>query len=769
MQDYAINDFSGGYMTNAAYHAGRQKSAQFLLDCRSQEQGWLIPRKGYVSVSSASGFTDVFVHKNVLLAVQSGALKWARIPGNPTDDLSFNDFAADGYSIKDSDERVIFHTHEDDVYISTGDASFVVKVSETEDPSVRPFYLEATPTPTITYLNHSRVGVKRIDLKFQAIYVDAEQAERLPTRQGSGIEIPILAPRAVLAPASDRYEVEVRTGVEIVPPPHPIHDYLTRIGVFPNPFTIFTNIGFRVIEETPLRIDVFAGNTASGPIVRTLHDSLGDQTTDVPFEEGDYTTSGSLEAGDYTVALEAGEGAVRWQGDNDLGEPVAAGVYTIRFRFRFIPGLDPMDSHIDDFTMRVVQGVSLADFYRDADPDVERTAIRITLPAPPDHANFVDVYASNRENRDSFYWIARMPYVENEPLDYVFAFSDPAVAEPFIDAGEQVDFQYIATSEFRTYIAAANSDKVYMSYYNPANPEALRQNFVDVVRLQLNGGAITGLHFLRDTFLYAYATNQIQVIGTDPIAELHRVVDYIKPRDEKGEIVGCAAPDTITNIVGRHYFLATNQRVYRFDGQRLYDVSDRVHGAFEKVLTPIRNGLLQLQDAIGYSVDENYVLSARMAIPDCQPLEIDKPNRLLVYDVTHGVWWHDSYGIHALTKGVYDSVYGVIDGKLYLLHYGDTDNGACIKRLWRGHPYQTTTQKTWESVHVHPLGPGHIDIKAATELEEFQGYVEIRNIASFDEKRMGCNLRGAVQTVEIETESAAAIHRIAVNERPRNR
>ena len=744
MQDYAVNDFSGGYMTNAAYHRGRQKSGQYVLDCRSQEQGWLIKRKGYVCVSDVSAFTDVFVHRNVLLAVVDGILKWARI-GDPTDELTLNDFDEDD-SISMGDERVVFHTHEDEVYIS-GAASFVVKVSDTKDPSIQPFYLQATPTPTMTYLNHSRVGIKRIDLKFQAIYVEAEQAEDLPTRQGIGIEIPQLAPRKVLAPASEPYEIEVRTGVEIVPPPHPIHDYLTRIGVSPNPFSVFTNIAFTVAEETPLRIDVFAGDTASGSIVRTLHDSLGAHTTHAAFEEG--------------------KQSVRWYGDNTLGEAVAAGTYTIRFRFRFISGLDPMEAHTDDYTIRVVQGLSLADFYGDADPDVERTAIRMTLPAPPDHANYVDVYASYRDNRESFYWIARMPYVENEVLDYVFAFSDPAVAAPFIDAGEQIDFQYIATSEFRTYSAAADSDKVYLSAYNPATHEALRQNFVDVVPLQLNGGAMTGLHFLRDTFLYAYTTNQIQVIGTDPIAELHRVVDYIKPRDEKGEVIGCTAPDTITNIVGRHYFLATNQRVYRFDGQRLYDVSDRVHGAFQKVLTPTEDGLIQLQEAIGYSVDENYVLSVPMAVED--ESDPDKPNRLLVYDVAHGVWWHDSYGIHAVSKGVYDAVYGVIDGRLYLLHHGNTDDGETIRRVWRGHPYQTTTQKTWESVHVHPLQPCRVDIKASTEQDAFEGYVDISNIASFDEKRMGCNLRGAVQTVEIQTESDATIHRIAVNERPRNR
>lgn len=743
MQDYAITDFSGGYMTNAAYHAGRHKSAQFLLDCRSQEQGWLIPRKGYLGLSSETGFSDVFVHRNILLVVRYGILKWARI-SEPTEQLEFHDFHPSGYLIKEGTERVIFHTHENKVYISTGKASFIVDVpAEPNLPSVRAFYLQETPTPTVRYLERSRVeNTKLIDLKFQAIYVEEEQEEDLPTRQGFGVELPTLAQRQVLAPASEPYEVEVRTGIEPVTDVHPIHEFVTDIVANPNPFTAFTNISFEVVRRTPLRIDVF---TQRGELVMTLHDSLGDHITHEEYVEGDHS--------------------IKWDGRNDLGERVATGTYTVRFRYS--TGLDVNAEDENDFTFNVVKGLSLADFYRSADPDVERTAIEITLPAPPDAANYVDIYASYRDNRDSFYFIARMPYIAGQKLQYVFPFSDPAVGEPFVEAGEKIDFQYIATNEFRTYIADAKSNKVYVSYYNPANNEELRQNFVDNVPLQLEGGEITGLHFLRDTFLYAYTTNQIQVIATDPIAELHRVIDYIKPRDEKGEVIGCAAPDTIINIVGRHYFLATNQRVYRFDGQRLYDISDRIHGAFQKVFTPTDNGAIQLQDAIGYSVDENYVVSVNMVIPG-EP-QSEKPNRLLVYDVTHGVWWQDSYGIQAVSKGVYDSVFGVIEGRLYLLHHGKTDDGQIIRRVWRGHPYQTTTQKSWESVHVHPLIPCRVEIKASTEQDEFEGYVEVGNIASFDEKRMGCNLRGSLQTIEIQTDSPAVIHRITTNERPRNR
>lgn len=607
MQDYAVNDFSGGYMTNAAYHAGRQKSAQYLLDCRSQEQGWLIARKGYVAVASETQVSDVFAHKNILLAVIDGALKYARL-GDPTATLTFED-------IEDSDPvsgRARFFARQDEVYLTTDTNTVVIDLSDPQTPRLHPFYLQKTP---------------------QNLY--NIQITNREQREGEGFEVGLYAQAVILRDGQLRSVA-------------PVSDRLMTVRV-----------------KDPTDLDASALTTVRLELARL--------------------------------------------------DPALTGATHIHF-FTTRPSANVPEDTTDLLSV-------VPDAYMELDTTHQ--------------TNFA--YNTTFENRES----------------------------DFIPAGEQITFRYLATNEFRAYAAEAESHKVYFSYYDPAKNISLFRNFTDVVPLGLEGGEITGLHFLRDTFLYVYTTNQIQVIATDPIAELHRVVDYIKPRGDKGEIIGCAAPDTIVNIVGRHYFLATNQRVYRFDGQRLYDISDRVHAAFQKVLTPTEEGRLQIQDAIGYSVDENYVVSVNMVLPDAE--QADTPNRLLVYDVTHGVWWHDSYGVHAVTKGVYDTIYGVMDGRLYLLHWGATDDGAAIRRIWRGHPYQTATQKTWESVHIHPLEPCRVDITASTEQDEFVGYVDIRNIAAFDEKRMGCNLRGAVQTVEIQTESVAAIHRIAVNERPRNR
>lgn len=613
MQDYAINDFSGGYMTNAAYHAGEQKSAQFLLDCRVQEQGWLVPRKGYVSVSEATDVSDVFAHKSVLLAVIDGFLKYARI-GEPTAQLTFENIDGHAHPVTG---RVRFFAREDEVYVlgrietaGRSQTAVVVDLSDIETPRLHPLYLEKTP--------HNIYNI---------------QIENREQGEGEGFEVGLYAQAVILKDG-------------LLKAVAPVSDLLMTVRV-KDP----SNLAAAVLTDVRIQLA------------------------------------------------------------------------------RLDPALDGA-THIHFFTTR---------------PSTNE---------PEDTTDLLSVVPD-----------AYMELDTTHQTQFAYHTAFESRESDFIPAGEPIDVRYLATNEFRMYGAEAGSNTVYFSYYDPAKNISLFQNFTDVVPLALEGGEITGLHFGRDTFLYCYATNQIQAIATDPIAELHRVVDYIKPRGEKGEVIGCAAPETIVNVVGRHYFLATNQRVYRFDGQRLYDISDRVHGAFQKVKTPTDDGQLELQDAIAYAVDEHYVVSVNLVSDPPSAV----PNRLLVFDMTHSVWWQDSYGVTSVTKGVYDTVFGVIDGKLYLLHYGDTDDGERIRRVWRGHPYQTTTQKAWESVHIHPLTPCRVEIQASTEQDQFQGYVDIVNIASFDEKRMGCNLRGAVQTIEIETDSDATIHRISVNERPRNR
>lgn len=647
MQDYAITDFSGGLLTNAAYHAGRNKSAQYVRENRVDEQGWLIPRKGYIRISGEQNIVEIFVHKTILLAIVNGYLKWSRLQDD-NEQLIFNDFVQGGYLIKSGSERVVFHKVDDNVYIGTGKASFVVNVLDVPNvPTVEGFYL---PQP-----------------EFEYIYVG--------TQPGS---------------PNSRFWVKAQ--------------FIRTDGTVADVNDLDPTDDIRIAEA----------NVVSAP-------------SEARYVDAD-------DAGTRTVIQMRVEGA-------------AAGLVDYVDFFRTERGAEEESEYYWFFRVP----------YRPADQ---------VNPLLVSEHSFV---YNTTIPRVSVNW--SIPFDDDSPTNTL----GPAtvIDPPLLNRDElvkvnadQPNFQHITSSEFRTYAADPDSNRVWISYYDPAKNLSLKQNFTDFIPLDLGGAQITGLHFLRDTFLYVYTTNQIQVISTDPIAELHRVVDFIKPRDEKGEVIGCAAPDSIVNILGRHYFFATNQRVYRFDGQRLYDVSDRVHGEFQKVVTNTEDGEIQLQPIIGYATDEDYFLSVPMSIPD---VDVEYPNMQMVYDTSHGVWWQDSYGVRSASKSAYKKTYGVVDGELCLLHFGDTDAGVTIRRKWRGHPFLTTTQKAWESVHVHPLIPCQVDVIAHTEQDEKQGSLDIQNIAVFDQKRMGCNLRGLTQTVEIQTDSLATIHRISINEKVRNR
>ena len=442
-----VTNFRHGLVTNPGDKMVRSReiSAQYTRNNRTDEQGWLVSRKGRALIADEEGVTHIYAHKSILLIIVKGVLKWGRVNSEVGASVTFNDFVEDGYTISTGEEFIKFDARDKFVYISTGVATFIVEVSEYPNvPEVYAFSLADTPIPAIEYLNSSRVeNTKLIDLKFQAIYVPSEQDE-LPDEQGYGRDVPTLADKQTLAPVSDSYEIQVRTGIETVPDIAPIHEFITDIVAQPNPFSVFTNIVFEVVRKTPLRIDIF---NPGGTIVRTLHDSFGDVTPDEQFE--------------------LGEQSIRWHVDNDLGEAVAIGVYIVRFRFS--SGLDVNANDENDYTFNLAAGLTLQDFYDSSDPDIERTVIEITVEdASPDTANYIDVYASRRDNRADFYWIARMPYTEDAQLTFEFPFADPVIGEELIDAGDQVDFQYIALNEYRMYVAERSSNRVYLSYYDPA-------------------------------------------------------------------------------------------------------------------------------------------------------------------------------------------------------------------------------------------------------------------------------------------------------------
>ena len=432
---------------------------------------------------------------------------------------------------------------------------------------------------------------------------------------------------------------------------------------------------------------------------------------------------------------------VVWDGKNEFGERVAPGTYSVGFE-EAVPVRNLNESGeylpVSDYTYRR----SFLPF------EIKWEALEIAVGTVAE-ATHVDIFLSADTVSTHYFWIARLP--ADATVQYQFPVLDVNTESPL--SFETPNWTYIAVDEHRAYVAETGSDRVYLSHFNPGTGERLYRNFTDFIDLDLNGGEITGLMFLRDTHLVVYASNQLQVIATDPLPEFIRVIDFIKPRDDKGEFIGCISPESIVDMGGVHYFLATDRRVYRYDGAMLREMSDKIHG----LLTQIQFRA----NAVGFSHDRHYLLSVSLDNDEVV-------DTTLVYDLEHNVWWADDFGVTGVVKDREGNVYGSVDGQTCQLYTDATDNGQPIRRVWRSHPGYAAVQARWESVHVYPQAPAAIDVRVWTELGRAEGHLDIVNIADPFSQRMGCNLRGRTFTIEIETESPAAIDRIVTNEPIRN-
>lgn len=576
-----------------------------------------------------------------------------------------------------------------------------------------------------------------VKMVFQAVKLDTSQLEQaFPTQQGdTGESPPLLSPRVVVGEMSDPINVET---VRIV-------DAADAFGVFekdPNNDAInfranvhtlaITHldtekiaIRFRILNDINLAIAIV--DDGSKQPIRHIRDTTyldGGEQDREPDQTGDNQGPRRKQ--------------VIWDGKDDFGDDVPPGTYAVAFE-EAVPihgsgvtgGLTP----VEDYEYRR----SFLPF------TVEWETLEISVGSVAE-ATHVDVYVTEDSVSERYFWIARTPV--NETVHYHFPVLDVNTEAPL--TFENPDWVYIAANEFRSYVAEADSNRIYLSYFNPGTSEKLYRNFTDFIDLDLQDGTITGLHFLRDTHLIVYTSNQIQILATDPLPELHQVIDFITPRDDKGEFIGCVSPESIVDMGGEHYFLATDKRIYRFDGSNLREMSEKIHGILSR--------LTALSTAVGFSHDRHYLLSIRL----------DGEDTTLVYDLVHNVWWQDDFGVTDAMKDREGHVYGVIDGETFQLYTGETDDGQPIRRVWRSHPHYAAVQARWESIHVYPQAPAVIDIEASTELGSTEGTLHIESISDPFAQRMGCNLRGRTLTIEIATESTAAIDRISVNERVRN-
>lgn len=576
-----------------------------------------------------------------------------------------------------------------------------------------------------------------VKMAFQAVKLDTSQLEQaFPSQQGdTGEPPPELAPKTVIGPTSDPLTVEP---VRIVSAEDAFGEFEKdpnndAINFRANVHTLLIRhlddekvaIRFRIAGDINLAIRIV--DYGSKQVVRHVRDTTyldGGSQDEEPDQTGDYTGPRRKE--------------VIWDGKDDFGDLLLPGTYSVAFE-------EAVPIHGSGVTNNLTP-VSDYDYRHSFLPfDVQWEVLEIAVGNVLD-ATHVDIFLTADRTSERYFWIARLPV--DETVQYHFPVLDTNTEAPL--SFETPDWVYIAANEFRAYVAEANSNRVYLSHFNPGTGERLYPNFTDFIDLDLQDGYITGLHFLRDTHLIVYASNQIQILSTDPLAELHQVIDFITPRDAKGEFIGCISPNSIVDMGGEHYFLATDKRIYRFDGSNLREMSEKIHGVLTR--------LTELSNAVGFSHDRHYLLSVRLG----------EEATTLVYDLVHNVYWQDDFGVTDAQKDREGNVYGVIDDTWFQLYTGETDAGEPIRRIWRSHPHYGAVQALWESIHVYPQAPAVIDVEATTELNRAEGTLNVDNIHNPFSQRMGCNLRGRTLTVEIQTESTAAIDRIAVNARVRN-
>lgn len=667
-----ITSFHRGLITNTEGIANPHETAIYTRNNRTEQHGWLAPRKGMKGVSSESGITDVFIHKTVILVVQNGYLKWARLTGEVGEILTFNDFDG-GFVVKEGTERVVFIGQVDEegeqgnvVWLSTQENAFVVEIPDppeppeaAEIPSARAFYLPQAQLE-YSFVGNAPTGrTSRIWIRAQFVLTDGtndvtdpDPTEAIQRKADGGSPY---APSVVFSESSDARYVDIRADAE----------------------GDATSIQIRV-EGAP------AGTAGYVDIYQTELD--GEENGDYYFiERVPYSSNyNSLLVGDMNFSYNAS-----------------------------------------------VPRVSFTKTLRNSDANIG---------TPWGY--------SSQHDPNSLKSFRQMVYVSNF----------------------RPHFQHIATNRFRNYVAEANSNRVYISYYDPAEEIKLFQNFPDYIPLDLAGGSITGLAFIRDNLLVVYATNQIQLIQTDPLIELHSVIDILGPRDADGNLIGCAAPDTIVDMGGVHYFLATNRYVYRFNGRSAGSISDVVHVMFQAVALPTTDyGEPVPSRALAFAYDKDYYISIPSLLEEGLTETPEFPNTTLLYDVQYRRWWQDDFGILSISKSYPERLFSVVNGRLFELYQGTDDAGVPIHRVWKNNPYETRAHERFESVVVYCQEAARVDIKAITEYEAFETYIEVDNTRAWHDMKAGCDLRGRLQSVEISTNSTTIIDRITTNEVLENR
>ena len=193
---HEILNFSNGLNPNAAYTKFRNSTARDWRNLRVDEQGFLEVRDGHTLVYDDDSVTDIFVHKELMLAIIDSELKWARI-GDAGEEIEFNDFDPD--INLNATRRWAFtplsNATGDYIFMGNGtgeltgglggvyviDLADVFGSDDPQDPTAYHPYMNKPSAPTISNLDRGEndkdddeIVVRRVDIKVQLVQINED-------------------------------------------------------------------------------------------------------------------------------------------------------------------------------------------------------------------------------------------------------------------------------------------------------------------------------------------------------------------------------------------------------------------------------------------------------------------------------------------------------------------------------------------------------------------------------------------------------------------
>lgn len=349
------------------------------------------------------------------------------------------------------------------------------------------------------------------------------------------------------------------------------------------------------------------------------------------------------------------------------------------------------------------------------------------------------------------------------------------------DAGEKVAWKYIETDGVRSYAVPENSDRLYFSYFDGIS-ERLYRNFSDELAIPTDGEPITGLKFLRRNYLVVYTARRIILIRTDPIASRCTVVDQI-PTESNDSSIGCYAPRSLVNHSGYHFFVASDKRVYRYGGQNVRWIGDKIEPLLVPLDVEIPDNVLFTPANIHGAIHEglyylsypnlheppanaiywrNQTVSWRDNGLDWKPsLSPHAPNTTLIYDIERERWYKDQFGVSTFAKDSFDRLYGIIRKSVFRM-YDDPD--MAVPWRWKSNKFILPQYMLLFNVFVYSQTEADITVTLRTEQGEETQSLVVEDAFDYFSQYAGFSLWGRTAEIEIEGYGPVTIDRIVLNE-----